>query len=64
MQTWQVPVGSEMCGGDSNRVMDTCADGHREKTTPLGKSFGNLGDFDCKMHMDTDIQTQNAARVY
>lgn len=63
MQTWEVPVGSEMGGGDSDTVTGG-ADGHRDEATPLGKPLGNLGDLECKIHTDTDTQTQNAARVY
>lgn len=37
MPTCKVPEGSEMCGGDSER-MTGCSDGHRDKTTPPGET--------------------------
>lgn len=42
MQTWEIPEGSEMCGGDSDSMMG-CADGYRDKTTPLGETSWRFG---------------------
>lgn len=43
VQTWVVPEGPEMCGGDSAKVTGS-SDGKRDKTTPLREtSWGSGG---------------------
>lgn len=58
MQTWEMPVGSEMCGGESDRVTG-CADRHRDKTTLLRETSWRFGGISFGTH--TRTQTHSVA---